>query len=177
MDPGGEARTDEVAQIDGIESANIQFSDVQGWSGAYGGDGNIGLDPLFVEPVDPDGFYGPMEPDYRLLSDSPCINAGLTETMDWGLWDPPPPNLDLDGKSRVLCDLVDIGAYEFGQMGDLDCDRDVDLYDFSEWSACMGGPGTPPPSPDCSVFDFDGDADIDLLDFALFSQAFSPIAP
>ncbi len=177
LDPSGEARTDEVAQIDGIEFADIQHSDVQGWSGIYGGDGNIGLDPLFVDPIDPDGYYGPMEADYRLQEESPCINAGMTKNIDWGPWDPPPPNLDLDGKPRTLCGQIDMGVYEFGLPGDADCDLLLDLDDFSQWSLCMDGPDAIAPSPDCSAFDFDGDSDIDLRDLAGFQQVFTPAKP
>ena len=177
VDPGGEGATDEVAQIEGIESATIDYSNVQGWSGAHAGEGNIGLDPLFVQPVYPDGRLEPGEPDFHVRPESPCINAGLTETIDWDPWDPPPPNLDLEGKPRVLCRAVDMGAYEFGVAGDVDCDRDVDNSDFTEWSACMSGPGAIAPFPDCSAFDFDGDADIDLVDFAQFVRVFSPGSP
>lgn len=80
--PGGEVWYDETAQIEGIEFATIEYSNIQGWSGAYGGYGNIGDDPLFVNPYDPDG-PGSGQPDFHLLPDSPCINAGLTETIDW----------------------------------------------------------------------------------------------
>ncbi len=185
VDPGGESWTDEVAQIDGIEFADIQHSDVQGWSGDYGGDGNIGLDPLFVDPVDPDGYYGPMEADYRLQVESPCINAGMTKDIDWSPWKPPPPNLDLDGKPRTLCGQIDMGAYEFGLPGDVDCDRTVDLDDFANWYACMTGPlsatfdvaGALQSTINCSAFDLDGDEDVDLADFARFSWIFSPNAP
>jgi len=174
VDPHGGAWTDEVAQIEGIEFAAIGYSDIQGWSGTYGGDGNIGLDPLFVAPTDPDGQFGPMEPDFHLLPDSPCINAGLTETIDWGPWDPPPPNLDLDGKPRVLCEAVDMGAYEFGLTGDVDCNLRVDLEDFSLWSQCAFGPGA---QGLCPAFDADGDGDIDLRDVAALFRAFSPTPP
>jgi hypothetical protein len=174
VDAGGGARTDEIAQIEGIEFATINYSDVQGWSGTYGGDGNIGFDPMFVDPVDADGPWGPLEPDFRLLTDSPCINAGLTETIDWGPWDPPPPNLDLDGNPRALCDHADMGAYEFGLMGDVDCNLRVDLEDFSSWAQCAFGPGAP---GHCPAFDADGDGDIDLRDAAALFRLFSPTPP
>jgi hypothetical protein len=174
VDPRGGVWTDEVAQIEGIEFATIDYSDVQGWSGAYGGDGNIGLDPLFVAPADPDGPFGPMERNVRLRPESPCINAGLTVIPEPGPWGPPPPNLDLDGNPRVLCKDVDMGAYEFGLMGDADCNRRVDLHDFSLWSQCAFGPGAPGL---CPPFDADGDGDIDLRDVAALFRAFSPTPP
>jgi len=177
VDPEGAAWRDENVQFEGIEFAVIDHSDVQGWSGTYGGEGNTGLNPSFVTPLDPDGLYGPGEPDFHLRPESPCINAGLTKIIDWGPWYPPPPNLDLDGKPRVLCALVDMGAYESGLAGDVDCDRDLDMTDFSEWSVCMGGPFLIAPFPDCSAFDFDGDEDVDLLDFARFVLVLSPDSP
>jgi hypothetical protein len=51
------------AQISGGD-INVTFSDVQG---VFDGDGNIDVDPLFV-----DADNG----DYRLRTDSPCIDAG-----------------------------------------------------------------------------------------------------
>lgn len=74
----------------------------------------------------------------------------------------------------MLCKFVDMGAYEFGVAGDMDCDQLVDLDDFALWSECAFGPGTPSP---CPSFDSDGDGDVDLADFAQFSQAFAPNSP
>ena len=75
--------------------ANITFSDVRGgWVGA----GNTSEDPHFVDISDG---------DYRLLENSPCINAGDPNyVME-------PNETDLDGKSRVIDDRIDMGAYEF----------------------------------------------------------------
>ena len=61
------------------------------------GVGNIDLDPLFVDP-DND--------DYHLQPGSPCINLG-TNAPPGGL-----PLTDLDGNPRVICGVVDMGAYE-----------------------------------------------------------------
>lgn len=164
VDPASEARANEVAQIEGIELIAIDYSNIQGWSGTYGGEGNFGLDPLFVEG------------DFHFQSNSPCINTG-DPGFESGVGE-----TDKDGHPRVLCDRVDMGAYEFG-IGDFDCDRAVDLDDFTGWASCATGPintlDDPPYksiSP-CSAFDFDADADIDLLDFAQFSRVFSPSSP
>jgi hypothetical protein len=90
----------------------------------------------------------------------------------------------------VLCDRVDIGAYEFG-IGDYDCDRTVDLTDFANWPSCMTGPlqsaidtcpfqGRPEPRRDrqlaigCEAFGFNADSDVDLLDFAGFQTILAP---
>jgi hypothetical protein len=189
---GNEAggRANETAQIEGIEFADIHYSNVQGWSGQYGGEGNMGVDPMFV---DPDGQYGPLEADFRLQADSPCINAGLYETIDPVPWNIPPPDLDLDGKPRVLCGNIDLGAYEFGLLGDVDCNFAVDLDDFAAWASCATGPSaadttgtaathepSPPPlsqeergSTACAAFDADGDGDKDLRDLAAVFSGFS----
>ncbi len=174
-DPDGEQFRDEEAQVGGLEFVQMEYSTVQGWSETFGEDGMSDLDPLFVDPVDPDGYNGPLEPDFRLQPDSPCINAG----------DPgfvmEPGQTDLDGHARRLCRRVDMGAYEFG-IGDFDCDRDADLADFNNWRWCRSGPAEPASverdSPDpgnpipCHRLDFDADSDVDLRDFAGFQRVF-----
>jgi len=153
----------------------IRFSDVQGGlpSHAVDGGGNIDLDPMFVRPPDPgpDGAWDGVEDDYgdlRLQAGSPCIDTGdpafVTE----------PGETDLEGHARVLCEYVDMGAYEFG-IGDYDCDQRVDLTDFASWSSCMTGPlqsaiGNRQSAIPCEAFDFDGDGDVDLGDFAAFQR-------
>ena len=58
-------------------------------------------DPLFVAPENE---------NYRLADNSPCINAGLTESGDLGL-------VDLDGNPRVWDNAIDLGAYEYASVG------------------------------------------------------------
>ena len=60
-------------------------------------------DPLFV---------GPDNEDFRLDSDSPCINAGSLDTPTEII-----NGLDLDGNQRVSDGRIDIGAYEFDLTG------------------------------------------------------------
>lgn len=163
VDPHGDAWGDETAQIEGIERVEISYSNIEGWTGLYGGDGNLGADPIFVLPDDPDGRIGPLQANFRLRSNSPCLNAGSSELLENTFWDPPPARLDLDGNPRVLCQNVDMGAYEFGVAGDMDCDLDFDLADFAQWDECAHGPGE---AADCPAFDTDGDGDLDLHDLA-----------
>jgi len=55
---------------------SIIYSCLQGWSGIWGGAGNIGLDPKFINPDGFDGTLGTLDDDYRLQEDSPAINTG-----------------------------------------------------------------------------------------------------
>ena len=66
--------------------------------GGWPGPGNIDLDPMFADP---------MNGDFRLTKDSPCIDAGTNL-----------PNLsatDLDGNPRIIGGTVDMGPFEFGE--------------------------------------------------------------
>jgi hypothetical protein len=155
----------------------IDYNNIQGWTGALGGTGNIGDDPLFVDPDGPDDIVGTLDDDLRVLRFSPVINSGsndaiLEDTLDLdgdGDTSEPTP-IDLDGHARILCGIVDMGAYEFG-IGDHDCDQSIDLADFAAWDGCMTGPDNGPYDPECEPFDFEYDLDIDLNDFAGFARA------
>lgn len=67
---------------------------------APGGTGNITNAPLFVNLA---------AGNYRLQSNSPCINAGNSSFVSTGQ--------DFDGRTRVIGGNVDIGAYEFQSSG------------------------------------------------------------
>jgi len=164
--------------VNDLSSPTIRFCDVQGGLsfGAVDGGGNIDLNPMFVHSPDPgaDGNQTGVADDYvdlRLQPGSPCINAGDSKLAAH------PGETDLDGHSRVLCGLVDMGAYEFG-IGDYDCDRVVNLADFTNWASCMTGPSTADTTASydlgCEAFDFDGDRDADLVDFSGFQKIISP---
>jgi predicted outer membrane repeat protein len=62
----------------------------------YSGTGNITADPQFVNPAGG---------NYRLQSNSPCLNAGSAAA-------PGLPATDLDGGPRILGSAPDIGVYE-----------------------------------------------------------------
>lgn len=64
----------------------------------YDGEGSIKVDPKFVDAANR---------DYRLQADSPCINAGSNTYVGAG-------DADLAGRSRIVKDTVDMGAYEYG---------------------------------------------------------------
>ncbi|MHC4508729.1 MAG: protein kinase domain-containing protein [Planctomycetota bacterium] len=94
---------------------------IQGWSGRLGGSGNFTLDPLFVDPDGPDGKTGTLDDNLRLDPTSPCRNAGDNSALgadradldrDGDVNEPIP--FDIDGKSRILNRVVDLGAHESG---------------------------------------------------------------
>ena len=60
------------------------------------------------------------------------------------------------------------GGFWFGVgPGDCDQDGDVDLGDFADFQACLGGPGGGL-GIGCECFDFDFNGDVDTRDFAEF---------
>ena len=67
-----------------------------------GGTGNITNDPAFVDEAGG---------NYRLKTNSPCINGGSNASA--------PGGTDLDGNPRVAGGTVDIGAYEFPSPGSI----------------------------------------------------------
>ena len=148
-DPGGGGEAAQLWVI-GEGSVGATYSSIHGWTGTYDGEGNTDDDPEFV-----DLNAG----DFRLLSISPVINAGDPRLRF------EPGERDLDGHPRILCDRVDMGAYEFG-IGDFTCNREVDLNDYASWMDCMTGPDGGPHADGCEAFDFDADSDVDLQDFA-----------
>jgi hypothetical protein len=85
------------------EKAFIEYSAIEG---GFEGEGNIGLDPLFVNPA---------AENYRLQPSSPCIDKGNNEpeldfVFDLFI------EKDLDRNSRVWNNIVDMGCYEYGSV-------------------------------------------------------------
>jgi hypothetical protein len=91
---------------------------IEGWTG--GGEGNISEEPKFM-----DAENG----DFRLLPDSPCIDAGFN--------DPQLPETDIAGMHRIMYGgkslTVDMGAYEF-YINDLAPGPNPDQTTFT-WSS------------------------------------------
>ncbi len=99
-DTGG---TGESAQFFNSSGApTIQYSCLQGWTGGWGGLGNIGDDPMFVDADGADDVVGTEDDDVHLLEGSPCIDTGH----------PAVQYLDIDGSRN------DMGAYggPFGEI-------------------------------------------------------------
>jgi len=136
VDRGGVS--DESAQIDSSYGypVNVSYSCIRGWTGWFGGVGNIGEDPLFVDLNGPDDIPGTADDDVRLYPGSPCIDAGNNQQVSSDVLDldgdgdtTEPIPLDRDGNPRFTDDpcaldtgladpdfptlaIVDIGAYE-----------------------------------------------------------------
>jgi len=99
----------------GDADTNVTYCDVKG---GYAGTGNIGDDPLFVDPSND---------DYRLSSTSPCINTG-DPSFDYS------GQVDLGGNRRVWADRVDMGAYELeGNIIYVNDDAPDTPHDGSDW--------------------------------------------
>jgi hypothetical protein len=138
----------EPAQIGSTPTSAVAYCDVQGgWSG----EGNIDLDPMFVDPDGPDNIPGTIDDDLHLLCSSPCIDAANNDAVpedeldldgDSDTTEPCP--FDLDGNPRCVDDpnvddtghgdppIVDMGAYEFqaGCLADLTHDGTVNVFDL-----------------------------------------------
>jgi predicted outer membrane repeat protein len=102
--------TDEAAQLN-YGAPVVNYCCVQGWTGALGGTGNFGDDPLFVESLGADNIPGTEDDNPRLLAGSPSLDAGDNLAV--------PPSLltDLDGNPRIINGTVDMGAYEGPKQG------------------------------------------------------------
>jgi hypothetical protein len=86
-------------QTDNIDKTPVvNYCCIQGLTGALGGTGNIGGDPLFVYAGGADGLLGTEDDNLRLLPGSPCIDAGDNSAV--------PPSLltDLDLEPRFTDD-------------------------------------------------------------------------
>jgi hypothetical protein len=77
----------------------VTFCNIQG---NFMGEGNINVNPLFLDISDPD----PDNWNLHLHSGSPCIDVGTNDA-------PNLPITDKDGYPRIMSGIVDIGAYEY----------------------------------------------------------------
>ena len=166
--------TDESAQLFNLfmSEPTVNFSCVQGLTGDFGGIGNIGDDPLFVDPDGEDDVPGTEDDDLRLSPGSPCIDAADNTVVPAGI------TTDLDGNPRFVDDpdttdtgngdppIVDMGAYEFQPVlcpWDLDGSSDVGVKDLL---FLLGAWGPCPPKGDCPA-DFDPDGTVGVKDLLI----------
>ncbi len=119
------------------------YSCIQDWTS--GGRGNILRDPEFVNPL---------SGDYRLQTDSPCVDAGNTYYLVGEY------QADIEGECRVAGESVDMGCDEVGGSFDSDGDLLSDLDEASKGS-------------NKSLRDTDGDG---LIDGAEILRGTSPTA-
>lgn len=172
---------DEPAQIRVFDTQpDVNFNIVQGLTGALGGVGNLGADPLFV-----DAAGG----NFALGAGSPAIDAGSNPDSPLDLLDLDGDGdtaertpTDLLGQSRFQDDpasadsgvggggqasVIDIGAIEFAACaGDLDGDGIVALGDLAILLGNFGAPGG------AGDGDLNGDGTIDLTDLSTFLSRF-----
>ncbi|UCC23004.1 MAG: right-handed parallel beta-helix repeat-containing protein [Planctomycetota bacterium] len=95
--------TPEEIYDDGTSSTSVSYSDVEG---GYSGTGNIDADPCFVD-ADANNF--------RLLYDSPCIDAGDNNSV-------PPDTADLDNDGNTT-EPIPFDLYGLPRLEDGDGDR------------------------------------------------------
>ena len=162
----------EYSQIEG-QTPIIDHSCVEHWSGSWGGAGNTGDGPQFVDRTGPDGDPDTwIDNDYHLTGTSPCVDAGDPAGDHTG-------QIDIDGQARVWdgdgdeVAISDMGADELGSfgLGDLDCDGDVDLFDVDPFTTALITPGDYESLyPGCSLVlaDIDGDGEVSLFDIDPF---------
>jgi len=117
-------------------------------------------DPKFVDPVNG---------NFHLAADSPCIGTGNNAATYDG-------EIDLDGYPRILdglCDgtgIVDMGAYEFSYAyrGDLDTNCTVDFADLAILAAAWMH------EPADRTIDIEpvpaGDGTVNILDFSILAE-------
>jgi len=98
--------TGELAQIRSVGgSLVVEYSCIEQWS--RGGTGNINSAPRFEDPDGDDGQGGTADDNFRLTVSSLCIDAGDNTAV------PVFVTTDLDGKTRIVHGVVDMGAYEY----------------------------------------------------------------
>lgn len=95
----------QAAQITAA-TPSVKYCCVQGWTGSFGGTGNMGTDPLFVDADGADDIAGTPDDDLHLTSGSPCKDTGdnTVTQADW---------VDMDEQYRIYATYVDIGADEY----------------------------------------------------------------
>lgn len=94
---------------------SAQYSDLKngemgiiltGIDSLYWGPGNINVNPMFSDTLNN---------DFSLSSGSPCIDAGTPDTSGLNL-----PDYDLAGNPRIWNKRIDMGAYEWNNIGVFD---------------------------------------------------------
>jgi len=100
---------DEIYNYDN-STITLKYCDIQG---SWLNEGNIDIDPQFVDPCNN---------DYHLLPSSPCIDTGDPYYVS------EPNETDLDGNPRVINSRIDMGAYEFNHIPVADAGPNTIVY-------------------------------------------------
>jgi len=134
-------------------SLTVTYCIVQG---GWTGDGNIDLDPIFLNVPGQ---------DYHLVASSPSINAGDPS------FEPLPSAMDIDTAQRKVGERLDIGADEVAYLlADTNDDEVIDIGDLSilseGWLINQGEPGWDPNQ------DINQDGTINLEDYIHLSEGF-----
>lgn len=166
-DTTGSSEPAQLKWLSGLLSVN--YTCMAGWTGVFGGVGNLGSWPAFANVDGPDGVPGTADDDLRLAPNSLCINAGIPSLSS------PPEVVDLDGQPRVMGCRVDMGAFEFvtgpAGTGDMNNSGSIDGLDIQGFTQALLGVG--PPAYLC-VADLNADQFVDSLDLAIFITLILP---
>jgi predicted outer membrane repeat protein len=161
----------------------LSATTVQGLPPAYPGFGNLGSNPLFVDPDGADGVLGTLDDDLHLGTGSPAIDSGITAAVGGDTTDLDQDSSigeylphDIDGMPRFADDAaapnggcgagapVDRGAFErpgtpgTPVRGDANEDGRVDGADLTSLLAAWGA-ATP-----CEPLDFDRSGSVNVAD-------------
>lgn len=176
----------------GVGAPLVDFTIIQGLAlgQTLGGDGNLGLDPLLVQPKGPDGLAGTEDDNFTLAAGSAAIDsaatplAGLDEadcdddgvTMEFvaldllgmpRFLDGPAPNTGCNvgaALDRGAVEMPGVGAAPL--LGDLDGNGAVEGPDLglllTAWGACTAT---------CCTADLNGDGFVNSLDLVLLRDS------
>ena len=154
----GSTYDNQNSQLRNFPNMTLSSTTVQFWDGTLPGIGNNGDDPLFLDPIGPDGVPDSGDEDVRLAAGSGAIDSGddaLTNSA-----------IDLDGNPRFV-GPVDRGAYEAQPPAcpaDINMDGVLDNGDIGAFvAAFLVGSQTA---------DFNGDSILDNGDIGAFVAAF-----
>ena len=169
IDSGGYGESAQIYNLDSTPVVN--YCCVEGWTGALGGTGNIGDDPLFKDADGEDDIVGTQDDDLHLTAYSSCIDAGDNNSVpvdtvdldgDGNTGERTP--LDLAGNARFTDDpvTVDTGNHAPGYP------KVVEMGAYERYEFC-GSEVYPYPPGDVSGPDGVQDCYIDFYDFAVWA--------